>query len=347
MATDNQRLVLASNANKSQIYYCPACHEQVILRVGKHKIAHFAHCRGSQCCFSEGETAEHLKGKQQLFEWASQHQLCPQLEVHLSQINQRPDLLIRQSKRTIALEFQCSPISVERLAERNQGYCQLGIKYWWLLGKPYQRQLHAPKVAQFTQVVKNRPALLYWDTQRQAVIVKDHYWQCSFTHKWLPPRELLRYQTRQLGRQLVGPLPTWLRRIIVASGEQPLILCPLVCHDLIASWPTTKQPVIFWRIMVINELARYSLFTFWSSREWLRLLSQVPNTEWLSFGCIDSFPFVKWLIRDFTIDLIRMGVIITCGEGYFLIARPHWFTDLGSKWRAINRARIRQGRVLK
>lgn len=341
MATDNQRLVLATTANKNQTYYCPACHERVVLRVGKHKIAHFAHCRGSQCCLSEGETAEHLKGKQQLFTWASQRQLRPQLEVYLPQINQRPDLLIHQSQQAIALEFQCSPISVERLSERNQGYRQLGIKYWWLLGSPYQRQLHAAKIAQFTQIVNNRPALLYWDTKRQAVIIKDHYWQCSFTHRQLPKKELLRYQTRQLGQQLAGIIPTWLRRIVVASGERPLILCPLVCHDLVASWPTSKQPVIFWRIMVVNELARYPLFTFWPSKKWLDLLSLTTNTEWLNFGCVAVQPFVIRLIKDFTADLIGAGIITACDDGYLLIARPHWFTDLGAKWRAINKARIR------
>lgn len=62
-AVHNDQLVLADNAKNNLEYYCPGCGQRVILRRGKHKITHYAHKKGNDCGVSEGETVEHLKGK--------------------------------------------------------------------------------------------------------------------------------------------------------------------------------------------------------------------------------------------------------------------------------------------
>ena len=112
LAMNEQQIVTyAHQAKRSQHYFCPACKQQVQLKRGKHKIAHFAHFKHQACeSFSEGETAEHLRAKNQLYQWLLQQNLPVQMEAYLPLLKQRPDLLVGK----IAIEMQCSPLSTTR-----------------------------------------------------------------------------------------------------------------------------------------------------------------------------------------------------------------------------------------
>lgn len=48
-------LILAERACGRDGYSCPGCHEPVILRRGRHKIAHFAHRPGSPVSWARGK----------------------------------------------------------------------------------------------------------------------------------------------------------------------------------------------------------------------------------------------------------------------------------------------------
>lgn len=133
----NKKYILAANADKKQQFLCPGCQEKVILRSGEINQKHFAHQANSNCAtFSENETAQHLLGKLQLA-----NKLQPYgeilIEAVLPEINQRPDILIKRKEKSIAIEYQCSPISQKRLDERNAGYKSQNISVIWLLGKNY------------------------------------------------------------------------------------------------------------------------------------------------------------------------------------------------------------------
>ncbi|AVK63287.1 competence protein [Lactobacillus sp. CBA3606] len=144
MAQDEQHhLIAAAEAQRQTTYHCPGCQAPVRLKHGTVMVAHFAHQSVQDChTFSEGETAEHLQGKQQLASWFKASGYTVQLEAPLPAIHQRPDVLVQLGQnRPLALEFQCSPLSVERLAERTQGYRNHGYRVLWLLGSPYQRVL--------------------------------------------------------------------------------------------------------------------------------------------------------------------------------------------------------------
>lgn len=127
--------ILASEAHISGKYVCPSCLEELILKKGKVKIAHFAHRRDSNCAsYGEGETLEHLQGKMDLYEWIQSAGIPVSLEVFLPIINQRADILYTYSGVTIAIEYQCSPISIEDVCLRTKGYERLGIKVIWIAG---------------------------------------------------------------------------------------------------------------------------------------------------------------------------------------------------------------------
>lgn len=156
-----------------QAYFCPSCHEAVILKCGSKLIPHFAHRSLAKCqSFSEGESYEHLLGKLLLFDFLSS-QSSPKLEAYLPELQQRPDIL--WGKR--AVEVQCSKISFAIFWQRTRGYCQAGYQPLWLLGK----QLH-PK-AQFTKFHKacsvpqnNLPGKLYLlDSLQRSLLVLDRF----------------------------------------------------------------------------------------------------------------------------------------------------------------------------
>ncbi len=83
----------------------------------------------------KGRLPKHLLGKQQIYEWAAQRGWQSQLEPYLKKIAQRPDILVQIHGQPLALEFQCSPLSVQRLQERNDGYHSQVIGVYWLLGQ--------------------------------------------------------------------------------------------------------------------------------------------------------------------------------------------------------------------
>lgn len=134
-----------NNQEVQHVYFCPGCHEKVFLKSGKVIQAHFAHFRHSNCSlFSEGETQEHLAGKKLLFEWFTNENIPCQLESYLPELQQRPDLLIwPDADRPIAIEFQCSSLSIEKMLERTEGYKKNGYEVLWIAGSKFQlkRQL--------------------------------------------------------------------------------------------------------------------------------------------------------------------------------------------------------------
>ena len=201
IAVHNDQLVLAENAKSDMAYYCPGCGQGVILRRGKHKITHYAHKRGNNCGFSEGETLEHLKGKKQIYQWAQKHHWNPQLEVYFPTIAQRPDILLEINGQTVAVEFQCSPLSLERLLARNEGYRQLKIPVWWILGSPYLRNLRNKKIVQFTQIFRKQFVLLFWDVKRAQLVINQKYRRCSYSRLKYDKKNIL---MEQIDRKSVG-----------------------------------------------------------------------------------------------------------------------------------------------
>ena len=144
----NKRFVLNSSIPLSTLkllrlttkFYCPQCKQQLQLKLGQQKIPHFAHINKSKCAstFSEGESTRHLEGKEQLYFLFKSLNLNVQLEPYLSTLKQRPDLLIYANNEQFAIEFQCSPISLEKFTERNAGYSSASIIPIWIPVTPFE-----------------------------------------------------------------------------------------------------------------------------------------------------------------------------------------------------------------
>ncbi|CAH1856116.1 competence protein CoiA [Convivina intestini] len=152
MAIDDHNRYIGAHQVQATMasYFCPACRQALILKRGEYKVAHFAHRDLSACdqAFSEGESSTHLAGKLALYQLFKKPGKI-QLEPVLTAIDQRPDLLWQHpQKGMIAIEYQCSPISTKRLAERNQGYQSQDISVYWILGPAYYHKSLRPQTIQ-------------------------------------------------------------------------------------------------------------------------------------------------------------------------------------------------------
>lgn len=158
-------------------FFCPQCKEQLLLKAGQIKIPHFAHRKSSECdsFFSEGETLAHLMGKQQLFTFFSKRNVQTELEPFLSEIQQRPDLLISHNDQQFAIEFQCSKIPPEVVQRRSKGYTEIDIHPIWLIQTPNARfkALGLTKLSinytnsQYIQMYKKQRYLITYDVHSE------------------------------------------------------------------------------------------------------------------------------------------------------------------------------------
>lgn len=185
---EKQQLILAKEASKNDIHFCPDCNNKLILKQGNKLTAHFSHYK--KCdnpTFSERETIEHVSGKLWLFEQCLRHHLQATLEAYLPNIQQRPDILVRYKEQLFALEFQCSRISLECIKHRTKGYQDNGIQVIWIVGKENAKVLHSPYVYSFPALlgIKYEKEQLYLYNQRKnlPISVVELFKQRIYEHK--------------------------------------------------------------------------------------------------------------------------------------------------------------------
>ncbi|MGQ7469697.1 competence protein CoiA [Streptococcus suis] len=129
---DGQVFNVLENPAPQGRYSCPGCGGLVRYKSGKVLRSHFAHVTLRDCTyFSENESAQHLSLKSSLYKWL-QGQEEVELEAYLPATKQVADILVNQH---LALEVQCSSLSISRLQERTIAYQQADMAVLWLLGK--------------------------------------------------------------------------------------------------------------------------------------------------------------------------------------------------------------------
>ena len=143
------QLLLFRNTSK---FTCPQCETPLRLKIGKVVTPHFAHIVLTNCLtsFSERESPTHLTGKQQLAEFFTRVGCKVSVEAYLPKISQRPDILVKNKRKTFAIEFQCSVIPADDVEKRTAGYLRLKIPAIWLLRTPKNIQV----ISRGTSIIK-------------------------------------------------------------------------------------------------------------------------------------------------------------------------------------------------
>lgn len=328
--------IIADNARRNQRYYCPECHSPVVLRRGKINIAHFAHVQASNCAAAQGESCEHIMGKQQICQWAADHGWQPELEYYCPAIAQRPDILAHVNGQLTVLEFQCSPLSLRRLRERNRGYEQAGWRYYWLLGSPYRRQLGRIKQAQFLQIVSGQVTLPFWNVRTGQLECRSYPQRRPIVVSTRVQQQLTALQNSQ--ESMITDLQYRLMQY-----HHYLIDCPTFCHFPSPIVPSTKHHLVLWRIQVASFLMTAPLFTSWSRRQWIHHLYDIGQGEWTVTPCLPNNKVLARLeVGWLTGYLIKEGYLMVDGVNLILLRHPLWFNSWYEKQIALRKAFTRR-----
>ncbi|MGY3765643.1 competence protein CoiA [Vagococcus vulneris] len=132
---------------KARKWYCCHCKTELVVKNGNFKLSHFAHRSTALCdAFTDNESEEHLKGKKLIAVNCQKFGTAYQLEAYLPSLKQRPDILLRAK---LAIEWQCSRLSVERMHERTTNYIENEYIPIWLLG---HKLMTSKKTIRLTQL---------------------------------------------------------------------------------------------------------------------------------------------------------------------------------------------------
>ena len=123
----------AWQAIKSDIFQCPECQNEVILKQGKIKIAHFAHKPDADCPYRTNETELHLRIKREIYEALKDYPNCHRCELERRLNGVRPDISLYIGPNPVAIEIQRSDITIDMIIQRTTRYSQLGIYLLWIL----------------------------------------------------------------------------------------------------------------------------------------------------------------------------------------------------------------------
>lgn len=139
---EGHNLEMLKKLRRKEVFFCPECGEEVILKIGSKRISHFAHKAGSVCADSyERESDYHLRGKFLLYKWLDSLGLKPILEPYYQEISQRPDISFIYKGIQFAIEYQCSVIPEEIFMKRTNNYFQANITPIWIMaGKNIKRK---------------------------------------------------------------------------------------------------------------------------------------------------------------------------------------------------------------
>jgi len=119
------------------ILICPVCGNPYEYCHGMVATPYFRHKEKAECPdkYTEPETKEHIKGKQDLYYWISNQDDVSDviLEGWLPETKQRPDIMFKHNKIQYVIEYQCTPIASE-FYERHLLYQAAGIHDIWICG---------------------------------------------------------------------------------------------------------------------------------------------------------------------------------------------------------------------
>ncbi|PHM39288.1 putative competence protein [Xenorhabdus mauleonii] len=135
-ALQNNKIIIARDAQKPGDFHCPECFEPLTLRKGSIKTHHFAHRSSSNCGYGKGESERHMDLKMQVFDSLLGHPNVEHVELEKSLGRVRADVFANISGTQVAIEIQISKVSIEDLVRRTQAYAEQDIALIWIQHLP-------------------------------------------------------------------------------------------------------------------------------------------------------------------------------------------------------------------
>jgi competence protein CoiA len=114
-------------------FVCPDCNEEVILKVGRQTVNHFAHANPIACKFATGESDEHRRCKVEIFKTLQNAPGVQNVQLERPIGMNRADVSAEIGGVPVAIEVQLSSLSLETIQERTIEYFREGVHVLWLL----------------------------------------------------------------------------------------------------------------------------------------------------------------------------------------------------------------------
>ncbi|WP_347297462.1 competence protein CoiA family protein [Dolosigranulum savutiense] len=362
---EQKKLVMAPELelNNKGTHYCPGCQEPVFLKQGTHKVAHFSHYPGSDCQqFAEGETVEHVAGKLWLYKLLGRSFSKVELEPYLPKLQQRPDLLLPEQR--LAVEFQCSSIPIDLVAERTAGYQKYNYRVIWIAGTPLMasKSLTALQKSLLFSHQAGPPKLLYLNMQASYVGMAVPYARQLFTTQlsthtvkrfadWLQLSVPLRQQSelenrsieywhRQLEREAFYRNQSLLSFLqLLYEDRESLISIPRELYYPLASDWMIRTHDFEWRYRLlkwVESLPTYHVMTPKRIAKWLSKQVQAKHIAYYRLPTLDQSIKIAPLM-EFLDELVCSGVLKKQGAiGYCRRGRAKRFSSLEEKFTATN-----------
>lgn len=328
---------------RSQKWFCPQCEQPVFLRAGATCVPHFVHYRRSACQLAH-ETMTHLAGKTFLYNYFEQRGYQCQLEYFLPTIQQRPDLLLIRGDQQLAVEYQCSPLSLHQLQRRTAGYHCQGLPVIWILGPGYYTSKLQNRQLRFVNQKKGlgyyllfllpdpMRFLLLHHLQQQGLPIKHRYYLSTLNHttgsKLIHPRSLdLAQQLTYIQRQIHQGNKCWYQlQQACYQQHHHVLMAPLWCHQVVSTIPVLKQSTFILRV--------YFLLTF----------EQQPLIKPQALTCFRQqhqflFRLTGYqlqqqqvtLLTTLISSLVAQDYLIVVAQGWYWHQLPPWFTSYQQK----------------
>jgi competence protein CoiA len=348
----NSQLINALDADNSHHYYCPICKGKVILKKGKINIPHFAHFNHNQCMTVKNcQTNEHLLGKKQLLKFIDSDDV--KMEFYIQSIKQRPDLLWKQ----LAIEFQCSPITLQRFRQRVSGYRSIQMKSLWVLGSNYRRNFGQKNMIKFYYYfIQLGFCMFFWDVKKCKL---EMFFNCQYVNGKLYHQvamftclmDLLHYlrQSHQINsyhsslKQTINEI-THIRNNLFYKDKLTLKIqefcylkhhcvdgSPLICHKTSVVNPLVGSKYLYWKIIILNELIDGISISdlYIRSVSILKLTANVPLIK-------NKIIFLRKPFNDFLRELVMYNYIFINSFGTIsYYHKIYWFRDYYHKLQAL------------
>jgi competence protein CoiA len=145
---DGQIVAAYFESKANAPFVCLDCKEEVILKIGRRRLNHFAHANPIACKFAEGESETHRRCKLEIYQSLLQIPGVRNVALERALGEVRPDVSAEIFGVPVAIEIQISSLSIETIIRRTIDYYRRGIYVLWLLQwtSKLEEKRYAPKI---------------------------------------------------------------------------------------------------------------------------------------------------------------------------------------------------------
>ncbi|KPN13272.1 competence protein [Bacillus australimaris] len=192
-------------------FYCPECREEVQLKLGEHRVYHFAHKQLTACPLAAGETVYHQAGKEALMNWLKRLGYKPALEQYISKIHQRPDVAVSTGEVRYAIEFQCANISRQELRKRTEGLREAELFPIWVIGANRLKRKSA-QLFSFSSI--------HWGILRESQKRRLIFF-CPIQNRFIHLDQILAFQPTKICAEMTVRSPSAYRELPALLSQPP------------------------------------------------------------------------------------------------------------------------------